>query len=83
MFLHWLFSSGRLAPDGIIEADDGPTSDIRRAKGMLDMASQTEEEMELIRNTVAQGDILVSVLDVLRRLPRRVLMVMKLNDLAR
>lgn len=75
--------TGRLAPDGIIEADDGPTSDIRRAKGMLDMASQTEEEMELIRNTVAQGDILVSVLDVLRRLPRRVLMVMKLNDLAR
>ncbi|KAG1775442.1 ABC1 family-domain-containing protein [Suillus placidus] len=57
--------------------------DIRRATGMLDMASQTEEEMELIRNTVAQGDILVSVLDVLRRLPRRVLMVMKLNDLAR
>lgn len=75
--------TGRLAPDGIIEADDGPKSDIRRATGMLDMASQTEEEMELIRNTVAQGDILVSVLDVLRRLPRRVLMVMKLNDLAR
>ncbi|KAG2150579.1 ABC1 family-domain-containing protein [Suillus clintonianus] len=75
--------TGRLAPDGIIEADDEPKSDIRRATGMLDMASQTEEEMELIRNTVAQGDILVSVLDVLRRLPRRVLMVMKLNDLAR
>lgn len=75
--------TGRLAPDGIIEADDGPKSDIRRATGMLDMASQTEEEIELIRNTVAQGDILVSVLDVLRRLPRRVLMVMKLNDLAR
>lgn len=50
---------------------------------MLDMASQIEEEMELVRNTVAPGDILVSVLDVLRRLPRRVLMVMKLNDLAR
>jgi aarF domain-containing kinase len=75
--------TGRLAPDGIIEADDGPKSNIQRATGMLDMASQTEEEMELIRNTVVQGDILVSVLDVLRRLPRRVLMVMKLNDLAR
>jgi aarF domain-containing kinase len=46
---------------------------------MLDMASQIEEKME----PVAQGDILVSVLDVLRRLPRRVVMVMKLNDLAR
>ncbi|KAG1742820.1 ABC1 family-domain-containing protein [Suillus lakei] len=82
----WFFGGAkqcRLAPDGIIEADDEPRSDIRRATGILDMASQTEEEMELIRNTVAQGDILVSVLDVLRRLPRRVLMVMKLNDLAR
>ncbi|KAG1732224.1 ABC1 family-domain-containing protein [Suillus paluster] len=64
--------------------DDEPKTNIRRATGMLDMTSQTEEEMELIRNTVAnREDILVSVLDVLRRLPRRVLMVMKLNDLAR
>ncbi|KAG1828985.1 ABC1 family-domain-containing protein [Suillus variegatus] len=75
--------TGRLSPDGIIEADDGPKSNTQRATGMLDMASQIEEEMELVRNTVAPGDILVSVLDVLRRLPRRVLMVMKLNDLAR
>ncbi|KAG2145993.1 ABC1 family-domain-containing protein [Suillus bovinus] len=75
--------TGRLAPDGIIEADDGPKSDIQRATGMLDMASQTGEEMELIRNTAPQGNMLVSVLDVLRRLPRRVVMVMKLNDLAR
>jgi aarF domain-containing kinase len=71
--------TGRLAPDGIIEVDDGPKNDISRATGMLDMASQIEEKME----PVAQGDILVSVLDVLRRLPRRVVMVMKLNDLAR
>ncbi|KAG1808258.1 ABC1 family-domain-containing protein [Suillus subaureus] len=69
--------------DGIIEADDGPKSTISRATGMPDMASQTEEKMELDRNTAAQGDILVSVLDVLRRLPRRVVMILKLNDLAR
>ncbi|KAG1802852.1 ABC1 family-domain-containing protein [Suillus plorans] len=75
--------TGRLSPDGIIEANDGPKSDTQRATGMLDMASQIEEKMELVRNTVTPGDILVSVLDVLRRLPRRVLMVMKLNDLAR
>ncbi|KAG2036081.1 hypothetical protein BDR03DRAFT_960718, partial [Suillus americanus] len=50
---------------------------------MLDMASQTEENMGLDRSTTAQGDILVSVLDVLRRLPRRVVMILKLNDLAR
>jgi len=73
-----------LAFEGSFEENDAPNSNIRRASGMLDMTSQTEEEMELIRNTVVnRDDILVSVLDVLRRLPRRVLMVMKLNDLAR
>ncbi|KAG2078980.1 ABC1-domain-containing protein [Suillus decipiens] len=72
--------TGRLAPDGIIEADDGLGGDIQRATGMLDLVS---EETEFSRNTVAPEDILVSVLDVLRRLPRRVVMVMKLNDLAR
>ncbi|KAG0707338.1 ABC1 family-domain-containing protein [Suillus ampliporus] len=76
--------TGRLAFEGTFEADDEPKSNIQRATGMLDMTPQTEEEIELILNAVVnREDILVSVLDVLRRLPRRVLMVMKLNDLAR
>lgn len=40
--------------------------------------------MEAIRNAVAnQEGLLVSVFDVLRRIPRRVIMVLKLNDLTR
>jgi aarF domain-containing kinase len=39
--------------------------------------------MGFIPKTVVDDDVLISVLDVLRRVPRRVLMVMKLNDLAR
>jgi len=51
---------------------------------MIDMLPQTDEERESIRNAVAQQDgVLLSVLDVLRRVPRRVLMVLKLNDLTR
>ena len=45
---------------------------------------QTEEEMEAIRQAVVQREgLLLSVFDVLRRVPRRVLMVLKLNDLTR
>ncbi|OJA08664.1 hypothetical protein AZE42_01169 [Rhizopogon vesiculosus] len=40
-------------------------------------------EMGFNPKIVVDDDVLISVLDVLRRLPRRVLMVMKLNDLAR
>lgn len=51
---------------------------------MIDMVPQTEEEMEGIRNAViSQQGLLLSVFDVLRRVPRRVLMVLKLNDLTR
>jgi aarF domain-containing kinase len=51
---------------------------------MIDMMPQTEEEMEAIRNAVVNREgLLISVFDVLRRVPRRVLMVLKLNDLTR
>lgn len=51
---------------------------------MIDMVPQTEEEMESIRNAViSQQGLLLSVFDILRRVPRRVLMVLKLNDLTR
>jgi len=50
----------------------------------MDMLPQSEAEMEAIRNAVIKEDgLLLSVLDVLRRVPRRVLMVLKLNDLTR
>ena len=51
---------------------------------MVDLMPQTEEEMEAIRNAVIQrGGLLVSLFDLLRRVPRRVLMLLKLNDLVR
>ena len=51
---------------------------------MLELMPQTEEEMEAIRNAVITREgLLLSVFNVLRRVPRRVLMVFKLNDLTR
>lgn len=51
---------------------------------MIDMVPQSDEEVEAIQNAVVGHDgLLLSVLDVLRRVPRRVLMVLKLNDLTR
>ncbi|KAI0318269.1 ABC1-domain-containing protein [Amylostereum chailletii] len=56
----------------------------RRASSMLDLAPITEEEMEAIRMAVVvQDGLLLNVLDILRNVPRRVLMVFKLNDLTR
>lgn len=51
---------------------------------MIDLSAQTEEEMEAIRKAVIEKEgLLLSVFDVLRRVPRRVLMVLKVNDLTR
>jgi aarF domain-containing kinase len=51
---------------------------------MMDMTPQSDEEIDAIRNAVMNMEgLFVSVLDVLRRIPRRVLMVLKLNDLTR
>lgn len=58
-------------------------SAFRRASSMIDMVPQTEEEKDVIRNAVRHEGALLSLLDVLRRVPRRVLMVLKLNDLTR
>ncbi|KAI0644509.1 ABC1-domain-containing protein [Trametes meyenii] len=75
--------TGRAALESSWEEVDGPVG-VPRAKSMIDLSAQTEEEMEAIRNAVIQKEgLLLSVFDVLRRVPRRVLMVLKLNDLTR
>ena len=52
------------------EADPG----FKRAGSMVDLSAPSEREMEVIRNAVIQHEgLLVSVFDVLRRVPRRVL----------
>ncbi|KAF9012345.1 ABC1 family-domain-containing protein [Cyathus striatus] len=74
--------TGRAALEGTLE-DPGDCS-FKRASSMIDLNSQSEEEMEAIRKAVAQQEgILLSVFTILRRVPRRVLMVLKLNDLVR
>lgn len=65
--------------------ENGETSyGSKRPSSLIDLTSQSEEEMDAIRNAVVRNEgILVSVFDVLRRVPRRVLMLLKLNDLVR
>lgn len=75
--------TGRVALEGAWQ-DVEDDNTLKRASSMIDMVPQTEEEMEGIRNAViSQQGLLLSVFDVLRRVPRRVLMVLKLNDLTR
>lgn len=64
--------------------DEAGEVTFKRASGLIDMSPQTEVEMEAIRDAVVgQDGLIISVFDVLRRVPRRVLMVLKLNDLTR
>jgi hypothetical protein len=56
----------------------------KRGRTMIDLDRQSEDEIEAIRNAVVQRDgLILDVFSVLRRVPRRVLMVLKLNDLTR
>ncbi|KAI0737629.1 ABC1-domain-containing protein [Daedaleopsis nitida] len=76
--------TGRAALEGSWEELDQGTGSFTRGRSMVDLSAQTEAEMEAIRNAVVQKEgLLLSVFDVLRRVPRRVLMVLKLNDLTR
>ncbi|KAA1474282.1 ABC1-domain-containing protein [Dentipellis sp. KUC8613] len=75
--------TGRASMEEIPDEEEVQSA-FRRASSMLDMMPQSEEEMEAIRNAVITREgLLLSVFDVLRRVPRRVLMVFKLNDLTR
>jgi hypothetical protein len=64
--------------------EDEHDSSLDRATSVTTMTRQTDDERAAIRNAVVQREgVLVSVFDILRRIPRRVLMVLKLNDLTR
>jgi len=78
--------AGRASLGGLHDEELDPQSEtkFRRASSMIDLMPQTDEEMEAIRDAViASEGLLLSVFDILRRVPRRVLMVLKLNDLTR
>lgn len=56
----------------------------KRANSMLDAMPQSEEELEAIRRAVMEKEGLIPMLfELMRRMPRRVLMILKLNDLTR
>lgn len=56
----------------------------RRASNMLEMVPQSEEELLRIREAVFRREgLMVSLFDLLRRVPRRILMLFKMNDLTR
>lgn len=75
-------SMGDTADDPQPEKESQST--FKRASSMLDQLPQTEQEVEAIRNAVMTREgLLISVFDILRNVPRRVLMVFKLNDLTR
>ena len=64
--------------------DNENKSSFQRASSMLDQLPQTDQEVEALRNAVMTKEgLLLSVFDILRNMPRRVLMVFKLNDLTR
>ncbi len=56
----------------------------RRAGSVTDLTRQSEAELGAIRTAMVEHEgLIASVFDVLRSVPRRVLMVLKLNDLTR
>ncbi|KAF7376170.1 ABC1-domain-containing protein [Mycena sanguinolenta] len=75
--------TGRAAFEDSVEGDDSRSQSFQRGSGLLDISPQSEAEKEALRDAVTQDGILMSVLDVLRRVPRRILMILKLNDLTR
>ncbi|KAI6134473.1 ABC1-domain-containing protein [Pisolithus croceorrhizus] len=74
--------TGRVALEGAWQ-DESYSGGYDRASSIIDVPPFSEAEGEAIRNAVSNEGILLSVLDVLRRVPRRVVMVLKLNDLTR
>lgn len=79
--------TGRSGLEGSDPENPSGVKGKKRASSILDMetgSSMSEEEQEHIRKTVMQKEgLFLSILEVLRRVPRRMLMVLKLNDLTR
>jgi aarF domain-containing kinase len=76
--------TGRATLEGSSEDPVGTDEPWANASSLLDSMPQSEEELDAIRHAVVEREgLLVSIFDMLRRVPRRVLMVFKLNDLTR
>ncbi|KAH8995740.1 ABC1-domain-containing protein [Lactarius akahatsu] len=76
--------TGRATMEDTPRRDNENKSSFQRASSMLEQLPQTDQEVEALRNAVMTKEgLLLSVFDILRKVPRRVLMVFKLNDLTR
>jgi aarF domain-containing kinase len=60
------------------ESDDDHDVEFRRGS-ILDLAAQTPEEAHFIRQSVMDRGLTQGIFELLRRLPRRLLMVIKLK----
>lgn len=79
--------TGRAGLEGSDPNNPRGVKNRHRAGSLLEMdggSNLTDDEQEHIRKTVMEKEgLFVSILELLRRLPRRMLMVLKLNDLTR
>lgn len=79
--------TGRSGLEGSDPKNPGGVKGKKRASSILEMetgTSMSDDETEHIRKTVMEKEgLFLDILEVLRRVPRRMLMVLKLNDLTR
>ncbi|KAG9049939.1 hypothetical protein FS837_008525 [Tulasnella sp. UAMH 9824] len=76
--------TGRANLKALEEQSDTTSLGFKRSGSLLDALPQSEEEIDAIRRAVLQREGLIEmVFELLRRMPRRVLMILKLNDLTR
>ena len=75
---------GRANLKAVEDQPDTTSLGFKRSGSLLDALPQSEAELEAIRRAVVQREGLLPMLfELLRRMPRRVLMILKLNDLTR
>lgn len=79
--------TGRSGLEGSDPSNPHGVKGKKRASSILDMdtgSEMSDEEQEHIRKTVMEKEgLFLSILELLRSVPRRMLMVLKLNDLTR
>ncbi|KAG8891763.1 hypothetical protein FRB99_003381, partial [Tulasnella sp. 403] len=78
--------TGHASLKSLEDQSDTTSLGFPRSRSLLDapMDAMSVEEIEAIRNAVMQKEGLIPMLfELLRRMPRRVLMILKLNDLTR
>ena len=76
--------TGRASLEGAWGSDEpNASTEIRRAGSLLEMQAQSPSEKDAIRAAVFRDGLIVGVFAMLRHLARRVVMILKLNDLVR